>query len=128
MRSRSVTSRQRVVRTLSRASRSALAGVALTVVAGALAVSAATPAAAGAATEQECGLGPLASAHYSGLSQKGTTCGKARTVAKAVPKHGSYNSTTKGFHCHGKQSFGLNPAVTYICKRKGSVVSFTYSS
>jgi hypothetical protein len=77
---------------------------------------------------KSCGLGALPSAHYSGLSAKGTTCGKARAVAKAVPKSGSYNSTTKGFRCHGVQSSGLNPPVTYTCKKSGKVVSFTYPS
>jgi hypothetical protein len=93
----------------------------------ALAVVAMLP--AGAAAEEEettatsCSSAPH---HISSLSEYGSSCNKARKVAKyAVKKKNLYSWSYGGFHCHGVSTQG-SPPISFTCKKSSSRIYFTY--
>jgi hypothetical protein len=94
----------------------------------ALAVVALLPAGAaaeetGETTATNCSSAPH---HISGLSENGSSCTKARKVAKyAVKDKNSYRWSYEGFHCHGVSTEGM-PPISFTCKKSSSRVYFTY--
>ena len=64
--------------------------------------------------------------HISDLSEQGSSCAKARKVAKyAVKDKNSYRWSYGGFHCHGESTEGM-PPISFTCKKSSSRVYFTY--
>lgn len=94
----------------------------------ALAVVAMLPAVAAAEETEETTATSCSSAphHISGLSEHGSSCKKARKVAKyAVKNKNSYSWSYGGFHCHGESTEGM-PPISFTCKKSSSRIYFTY--
>lgn len=94
---------------------------------GAIAMICLLPASA-AAQEAEASTCSPAPAHTSALEESGTSCTKARKVAKhAVKVKNSYSWTYAGFACHGVASLYGQPPISFTCKKGEARIYFTYS-
>ncbi|MGA8354404.1 MAG: hypothetical protein WB698_09580 [Solirubrobacteraceae bacterium] len=71
---------------------------------------------------KSCGAAP---SYISDLSESGSNCSKARTVAKHAVHKSVYVWTYKGFHCHGEGTNYGGPPVDYTCKKGSARIYFT---
>ena len=65
------------------------------------------------------------SRYISGLSENGSSCSRARAVAKHALHKSVYVWKYRGFHCHGDPENYGGPPLNYTCKKASARIYFT---